>query len=243
VKKNRSVFLGMLALSVILILATGCFRPAAPDATPSTSGGAEAATPEESALEATAMANSTRAAQTAEAQTAEAETGEEAEEGEEGEEEEEEQQPTETSAEPAATTPAVPATATPTSPPATQVVTIPPADTPVPSGTGTTHVVQPGENLFRIALRYGTTVEAIAQANGIADATQLSVGQKLTIPAGGDQPSQPPVSGDTYVVRPGDNLFRIALRFNMSYLRLAEYNGIDNPANIYVGQVLRIPPR
>jgi len=29
-----------------------------------------------------------------------------------------------------------------------------------------THTVQPGENLFRIALRYGVTVEALMQSNG-----------------------------------------------------------------------------
>jgi LysM repeat protein len=111
-----------------------------------------------------------------------------------------------------------------------------------------THVVQPGENLFRIALRYNTTVEAIAQENGIANARQIYVGQELTIPAGSaptqpSQPAQPSPGGTTYVVQPGDNLFRIALRYNMSHLRLAEYNGIANPSNIYVGQVIRIPPQ
>jgi nucleoid-associated protein YgaU len=38
-------------------------------------------------------------------------------------------------------------------------------------------------------------------------------------------------------------LFRIALRYNMSYQRLAEYNGITNPSNIFVGQVIQIPPQ
>jgi putative chitinase len=106
-------------------------------------------------------------------------------------------------------------------------------------------VVQPGDNLFRIALRHGTSVEAIAQANGIANVSQIYVGQELTIPPGGQpggQPTQPSPGGTTYVVQPGDNLFRIALRYNMSHLVLAEYNGIANPSNIYVGQVIRIPP-
>jgi murein DD-endopeptidase MepM/ murein hydrolase activator NlpD len=44
------------------------------------------------------------------------------------------------------------------------------------------HVVQRGENLYRIALHYGVTVEAIAEANGIEDETQLEVGTALTIP-------------------------------------------------------------
>jgi LysM repeat protein len=139
---------------------------------------------------------------------------------------------------PAPTAPPAP-TPTPPAPPPTAVV----APTAAPAG-GTVHVVQPGENLFRIALRYGTTVQAIASANGISNPALVYVGQRLTIPGGGQQPGQPgqPGSGNTYVVQPGDNLFRIALRFNMSYLALAQYNGITNPAHIYVGQVLRIPP-
>jgi murein DD-endopeptidase MepM/ murein hydrolase activator NlpD len=46
----------------------------------------------------------------------------------------------------------------------------------------TVHVVAPGENLYRIALHYGVSVEDIAQANGIRDETQLEVGTRLTIP-------------------------------------------------------------
>jgi LysM repeat protein len=228
-KKIRPVFLALLALSVILILATGCFRPAAPDVTPTSSEGAEAATPEEPDIEATAIANATLAAETAAAQTAEPEPGEE---------------PAETSTAPAPTATAEPATPMPTTRPPTPEPTAEATETPVPVGE-VTHVVQAGENLFRIALRYDTTVEAIAQANGIANASQIYVGQELTIPAGSapSEPSQPSPGGMTYVVQPGDNLFRIALRYNISHLRLAEYNGIANPSNIYVGQVIRIPPQ
>jgi len=102
-------------------------------------------------------------------------------------------------------------------------------------------VVQPGENLFRIALRYGATTQAIASANGIANPALIYVGQTLIIPAG-SQPSPSTGGATTYTVQPGDNLFRIALRYNMSHLYLAQYNGIANPASIYAGQVIRIPP-
>ncbi len=58
-------------------------------------------------------------------------------------------------------------------------------ETPVPIPTptqpqSTIHVVQPGENLFRIALRYGTTVQAIMAANGLTD-YNIHVGQQLRI--------------------------------------------------------------
>lgn len=44
-----------------------------------------------------------------------------------------------------------------------------------------THTVQPGENLYRIALRYGVTVDAIKTANGLRSDRILS-GQALKIP-------------------------------------------------------------
>jgi putative chitinase len=97
--------------------------------------------------------------------------------------------------------------------------------------------------MFRIALRYGTTVDAIAQANGITNPQLVYVGQQLTIPSTTGQPAQPSSGGTTHVVQPGDNLFRIALRYNMSHLTLAQYNGIAYPYTVYVGQVIRIPPQ
>ncbi|MCX7739648.1 MAG: M23 family metallopeptidase [Meiothermus sp.] len=44
-----------------------------------------------------------------------------------------------------------------------------------------THTVQPGETLFRIAQRYGTTVEALQALNGLQDPRRLRVGQVLRI--------------------------------------------------------------
>ncbi len=46
-------------------------------------------------------------------------------------------------------------------------------------GPNVTHVVQPGENLFRISLNHGTTFRAVAAANGIADVTRIYPGQVL----------------------------------------------------------------
>lgn len=45
----------------------------------------------------------------------------------------------------------------------------------------------------------------------------------------------------THVVRQGENLFRIGLRYGISYHTLAAYNGIYDPTRIYAGQVIRIP--
>ncbi|MGC9346495.1 MAG: LysM peptidoglycan-binding domain-containing protein [Anaerolineae bacterium] len=155
---------------------------------------------------------------------------------------------------PTATT--VPATEEVEAPTATAMTAAQPTETPaaeptaaptaVSGDTGTTvYTVQPGDNLFRIALRFGTTVPAIAQANNITNPSLIYVGQQLTIPTGGAAPQPPtPPSGEcstVYTVQPGDNLFRIALRYNYNQLYLAQVNGISNPSVIYVGQQICIP--
>jgi LysM repeat protein len=130
-------------------------------------------------------------------------------------------------------------------------------------GTGgqVKHTVQAGENLTRIALQYGTTVEAIAQANGITNPNLIYVGQELIIPQATTTPVTatpvptgtvtvtpvtptpvPPSTGEiVHVVQPGENLFRISLQYNLSASVVAAYNGIPNPSLIYVGQKIRIP--
>ncbi|MFZ0547580.1 MAG: LysM peptidoglycan-binding domain-containing protein [Candidatus Promineifilaceae bacterium] len=48
------------------------------------------------------------------------------------------------------------------------------------------HIVAPGENLFRIGLQYGFTVEELAAYNGIANPDYIDVGQEIRIPPGGN---------------------------------------------------------
>lgn len=47
------------------------------------------------------------------------------------------------------------------------------------------HVVERGQTLWRIAKSYELTVEELAKANGISDATRIEVGQRLVIPGVG----------------------------------------------------------
>lgn len=56
-----------------------------------------------------------------------------------------------------------------------------------------------------------------------------------------DAGSAPLPAGEIYVVRGGDTLYSIALRYGVSLLTLATANGISDPSLIYVGQRLLIP--
>ncbi len=108
----------------------------------------------------------------------------------------------------------------------------------------TTYTVVPGDNLFRIALRFNTTIAAIASANGIANVNLIYAGQQLVIPSGGGTTPPPPTfqpgAGGSYTLARGDTLGAIARRFGTTYQNLAQLNGIANPNLIYAGQVLRI---
>lgn len=61
----------------------------------------------------------------------------------------------------------------------------------VPEGGGVTHVVQPGENLYRISRYYEVPVDSVVRANHVADVTDVSVGTKLWIP----NARHPPATG------------------------------------------------
>ena len=109
-----------------------------------------------------------------------------------------------------------------------------------PNQGGVVHVVQWGETLFRIARQYGTSVDVISAANGIADPTHIYAGQRLVIPSA-TVPAAPAAAGATHVVGAGENLFRIALRYGTTAQALAEFNGLYNLDHVVVGQTLRIP--
>ena len=53
------------------------------------------------------------------------------------------------------------------------------------------HLVQRGDTLFSLARRYGTTVEALAQANSLRNHHTIYVGQRLAIPGAQAAPASP----------------------------------------------------
>lgn len=73
---------------------------------------------------------------------------------------------------------------TTTAPPATEAATTPTPTATTPAGDGgeTVYEVQQGDTLWAIAEEFGTTVEAIAEANGIDDPSTIFPGDELVIP-------------------------------------------------------------
>lgn len=136
---------------------------------------------------------------------------------------------------------------------------------PILSGADCVHEVRAEDrNLYRISLVYGVTVAQIAQASGVANPNQISVGQKLVIPGCGTTGAFPPATsvpsgtggtipatalpvggpvsaGSTYVVQQGDTLFAISLQTGVPVVSIANANGITNIDQIFINQQLVIP--
>ncbi len=104
-----------------------------------------------------------------------------------------------------------------------------------PAATFVTHVVQRGEALFAIAARYGTTVTAIVEANGLRGTT-IYAGQTLKVPVRGAGRQ----ATGRHVVQAGDTLSGIGIRYGVTVEALKAANGLRSDI-IYVGQTLSIP--
>ena len=116
------------------------------------------------------------------------------------------------------------------------------------SSQTTTYVVKEGDNLTRLAATYNVSQDAIMEINNLTSET-IQIGQRLKIPAPGTQasrnyrrPTQSAPAGKTvnHVVQEGDNLTRLAARYNVSQEKIMEANGLTSD-NIQTGQVLKIP--
>jgi LysM repeat protein len=136
-----------------------------------------------------------------------------------------------------------PAVDEPAEPPPTEA----PAPQPDSSGSGgdvVKHTVKKGETLAKIADRYGTSVSAIVRANGLRNANQIYVGQKLKIPkTGGSTGGSSKDCRYRHKVKAGEWVWQIARDYDVSPYKILSANGmtIQSANNILPGTVLCIP--
>lgn len=108
-----------------------------------------------------------------------------------------------------------------------------------------TYTVVSGDTLYKIASKYGVTIDDLISSNNL-DSTTLSIGQVLTIPTGINQEIVPQIpeeintNYETYIVTPGDTLYKIANQFNTSVSDLKELNGLTSNT-LSIGEELLIP--
>lgn len=112
-----------------------------------------------------------------------------------------------------------------------------PTPTPSPS-TEEVYTVRAGDTLFRIGQAYGLNWTQIAEANGIVNPNQITVGQQLKIPVNKPSPTQ---QSFVHTVQGGETLFIISLRYGVAWPAIAEANKLQSPYVIFPGQTLVIP--
>ena len=108
------------------------------------------------------------------------------------------------------------------------------------------YIIARGDTLRSLAIRFGTTVDALLAANpDITNPNVIYEGQHLKVYVTTPPPTQPPPpppSGQIYYAQPGDTLRKIAARFSTTVDALLRLNPqITNPNLIYVGQAITIP--
>ncbi len=108
---------------------------------------------------------------------------------------------------------------------------------------GIVYRVRRGDSLGKIARKYRTTIAKLRSYNGLSN-DLIRVGQRLVVKPAKSPPQKARVqtkSGtDTYVVKRGDSLFRIARNHRTTVSRLRSLNGMKG-SSIRIGQRLRVP--
>lgn len=110
------------------------------------------------------------------------------------------------------------------------------------------YTVKAGDSLYSIAQQYNTTVDKIKSDNKLTSNT-LSIGQVLMIADKTTDMTVEECFGEDevleedyviYVVKPGDNLYSIARKYDTTVLELKRLNNLTSN-NLSVGQELKIP--
>lgn len=95
------------------------------------------------------------------------------------------------------------------------------------------YTVRRGDTTISIAGKFGVTLSALEDRNGLERGETIYAGDKLSIPGAG-------MSGEFYVVRPGDTLFYISRRTGVPIRTLVGINRIKDPDLIYAGEHLKL---
>lgn len=108
-----------------------------------------------------------------------------------------------------------------------------------PSGVSTnTYIVKSGDSLYSIARKFNTTVDELKRLNNLSS-NLLNIGQVLRLPTG--KPTQVvPSDTDTYIVKSGDSLYKIANAYNTTVDELKSLNNLSSNI-LSIGQVLKVP--
>ena len=104
------------------------------------------------------------------------------------------------------------------------------------------YTIKSGDTLYKLAITYRTTVEAIMALNPGINPNNLQIGQRICIPGSiTPPPTTCPMGTFSYTIRSGDTLYLLAIRYNTTVEAIIAVNPGINPNNLQIGQVICIP--
>jgi len=142
-----------------------------------------------------------------------------------------------------------------------------PMERPRAAARGETIQVQEGDTLYGIAKRYGVSLAALIDSNGLGHGATIKPGQHLVLPAGaapGKALAEPSAPGRTplaravtpppaaapvptagwegrHTLKAGESLYGIARQHGVALAELQRVNGITAPTRVRAGTVLTVP--
>lgn len=105
------------------------------------------------------------------------------------------------------------------------------------------YTVKKGDNIWKISKKFNVSVTEIKKANNLKN-NKLQVGMKLEIPQKNDKIIKKSDTTEYHTVKKGENLFRIAKKYNISVEELKRLNGL-NSNKLSTGQklIVKVPEK
>ncbi|MGI8604638.1 MAG: LysM peptidoglycan-binding domain-containing protein [Verrucomicrobiales bacterium] len=127
------------------------------------------------------------------------------------------------------------------------------------AGTPQSYRIEPGDTLYRIARRFGVSVENLQKLNRLSSTSLLQTGRLLRLPTATSSPSsratapvlprgktakqgQPiPTMARRHTVKSGETLLSIGRRYGVSTQELVALNKLRDRSRLRAGALIRVP--
>jgi LysM repeat protein len=109
------------------------------------------------------------------------------------------------------------------------------------AGAPSVITIQPGDTLWGLARTHGTTVSELQRLNGLGGSGVIYAGRTLKLPGSSTGSRSASSGAGTHLVRAGDTVSHLALRYGTTVRAIVEANGLASSGLIRIGQRLTVP--